>query len=143
MKTIFRIVHSALFVLIFVSFQSLLAQGSLQFNQVLLISTADTVPANKVWKIEALAYNGGAPFASGANNYSHLFSGNRGFEGIARFLINGSPVVLPVTYLTNNYNATSSVNPNFTFPMWLPAGSILTPQTNISYLSVLEFNLVP
>jgi hypothetical protein len=143
MKTVFRIFYSTSFLLIFGSVQSLLAQGSLQFNQVLLISSADTVPANKVWKIEALAYNGGAPFASGAISYSHLFSGSRGFDGIARFLINGSPVVLPVTYLTNAFNATSSVNPNFTFPLWLPAGSILTPQTNISYLSVLEFNLVP
>ncbi len=138
-----RLLLPTLFCLLIGPLNSVFAQGSLQFNQVLLVSTASTVPANKVWKIEALAYNGGAPFASGANSYNHLFNGNRGFDGIARFLINGSPVVLPVAYLTNTFNATSSVNPNFTFPMWLPAGSILTPQTNISYLSIIEFNVVP
>jgi hypothetical protein len=27
--------------------------------------------------------------------------------------------------------------------MWLPAGTTLNPQTNISYLSVIEFNVIP
>jgi hypothetical protein len=119
------------------------AQGSLQFNQVLLVNTLDTVPANKVWKIEALAYNGGAPFASQSASYSFIFNGTRGFDCIARFLINGNPVVIPTTYLQNNFNSTSGANFPFSFPMWLPAGTTLNPQTNISYLSVIEFNVIP
>jgi hypothetical protein len=109
----------------------------------LLVSTASTVPANKVWKIEALAYNGGAPFASQSASYSFIFSGTRGFDCIARFLINGNPVVIPTTYLQNNFNSTSGANFTFSLPMWLPAGTTLNPQTNISYLSVIEFNVIP
>ena len=124
-------------------FNGLMAQGSLQFNQVLLVNTLDTVPANKVWKIEAMAYNGGAPFAGQSASYSNIFSGTRGFECIARYLVNGNPVVIPVAYLQSYFNSTSGANFPFTLPMWLPAGSTLNPQTNISYLSVIEFNVVP
>jgi hypothetical protein len=138
-----RLLLPTLFCLLIGPLNSVFAQGSLQFNQVLLVSTASTVPANKVWKIEALAYNGGAPFASQSASYSFIFSGTRGFDCIARFLINGNPVVIPTTYLQNNFNSTSGANFPFSLPMWLPAGTTLNPQTNISYLSVIEFNVIP
>jgi hypothetical protein len=138
-----RLLLPTLFCLLVGPLNSVFAQGSLQFNQVLLVSTASTVPANKVWKIEALAYNGGAPFASQSASYSFIFSGTRGFDCIARFLINGNPVVIPTTYLQNNFNSTSGANFPFSLPMWLPAGTTLNPQTNISYLSVIEFNVIP
>ena len=138
-----RLLLPTLFCLLVGPLNSVFAQGSLQFNQVLLVSTASTVPANKVWKIEALAYNGGAPFASQSASYSFIFSGTRGFDCIARFLINGNPVVIPTTYLQNNFNSTSGANFTFSLPMWLPAGTTLNPQTNISYLSVIEFNVIP
>ena len=60
-----------------------MAQGSLQFNQVLLVNTLDTVPANKVWKIEAMAYNGGAPFAGQSASYSTIL--------VVRVVLNALP----------------------------------------------------
>ncbi len=35
---------------------SAMAQGNLQFNQVKLVTSQQTVPANKVWKVESVIY---------------------------------------------------------------------------------------
>ena len=51
--------------LVVISFgQYLKAQGNLQFNQVKLVTTLETVPAGKAWKVESVIYNI-APTATG------------------------------------------------------------------------------
>ena len=151
------------------------AQGNLQFNQVLLVDTAlQTVPANKVWKITAIS---GSEFRNNicvdiSSNSTHELNSARCAVTtalstfltytISFFWVNGKRVInsiegLPTssnTYyqFTNctgggsgSYNftcANKSTNPNI-LPMWLPAGSTLRSGGLNTWLSVLEFNIVP
>jgi hypothetical protein len=122
----------------------LYSQGNLQFNQVKLVSTVETVPTDKVWKVESAAYNGGAPFANSSSNYG--FPGvtlqNRGFESIMSYSVNGQLIYFPVSYAIGSAQLTS-VDGVAHFPLWLPAGSTLAAGTNMRYLSVIEFNIIP
>lgn len=123
-------------------------QGNLQFNQVKLVSTVETVPAGKVWKVESCAYNGGAPFSSGTANYSinpPQNSLNRGFDAIMSYSVNGSNINIPCSFIlsfTTTVFGTNSL-PAFYFPFWLPAGSTLAAGSNMRFLNVIEFNVVP
>jgi len=118
------------------------AQGTLQFNQVKLVNSSETVPSGKVWKIEGASYNGGNVFSSAVTYTTHVYAGNRGFDGLMRFLVNGESITIPAAYITS-VNGTATAVPNYTFPMWLPANTTLAPQTNIVYLNVIEFNVIP
>ncbi len=117
------------------------SQGNLQFNQVKLVSTQETVPTGKVWKVESASYNGGAPFANALTSYSYVLGGNRGFEGIMRFAVNGNNIVIASNF-EHDSGGFSSVQ-NTVFPMWLPSGTTLAAGTNVRYLSVIEFNVLP
>lgn len=137
---------SFVFLSIFLFFNNLSAQGTLQFNQVLLLQTSQsgsvllgTVPAGKVWKIEAV---GGVPmscfcgfsFNNGQNVAFH--SGGR-LEGTQY----------------RRWETEGAAQP----PIWLPAGTPLTAMNCTDcyacnsatcsfpyrYLSIIEFNVIP
>ncbi len=108
------------------------AQGNLQFNQVKLVSTVETVPAGKVWKVEMAAYNGGNPILAAGNLQQ--------FVTIMIISINSNNIFIPGSY--NNYGYTGASFPSF-FPIWLPAGTTLAAGTNVRFLSVIEFNIIP
>ncbi len=119
--------------------------SELKFSRVVLVeNVAQTVPAGKVWKVESALYNGGAPFclATSAIYLCSQQNGVRAVEGIMTFLINGLGVSIPISYSISNvvYNTAPNIN---NFPFWLPAGSTLQASTNVRYLSVLEFSVVP
>lgn len=121
---------------VFLSTMGLFAQGNLQFNQVVSHSgTASgsfsytsptwTVPANKVWKIEAAA-----PFA-GLNtaHVTRTIQVNSGNAWGAHSLLSGNPT-----------------------PIWLKAGDQVRLEASANccstypfsyHISVLEFNVVP
>ena len=46
-----------LLIVLMLGFTVIQAQGNLQFNQVKLVTTLETVPAGKVWKVESVIYN--------------------------------------------------------------------------------------
>tara|TARA_B100000795_G_scaffold242294_1_gene205464 strand:- start:8 stop:385 length:378 start_codon:yes stop_codon:yes gene_type:complete len=104
------------------------AQSQLTFNQVLLVpltSQGDTVPQGKVWKVES--------------SVSELTN-----SGETSFFVNNNKctVTKSITYLDtyNDIGYTSTiVNP--IFPMWLPAGTIVTSGDLLSALSIIEFNI--
>jgi hypothetical protein len=125
----------------------LYSQGNLQFNQVKLVSTVETVPVGKVWKVESAAYNGGAPFTNSSAIYAFPGSTNqpRGFESIMSYSVNGQLNYFPVTYTIGGTSVqfSNSVNGVAHFPLWLPEGSTLAVGTNMRHLSVLEFNIIP
>lgn len=114
-----------LFLLIFMSFGVLKAQGNLQFNQVINMAftgantTPVTVPAGKVWKIENCMLN------TPSNNYAYM-------------LYNG-------VYYNLRQQLSSAHNVNF--PFWLASGTSVTFGGNGGgaggMLSILEFNIVP
>ena len=106
------------------------AQNQLTFNQVLLVtltSQGDTVPQGKVWKVES--------------SVSELLT-----NGETYFHVNNNKCNITKSIATNGGNgygsygyASSTVNP--IFPMWLPAGTIVTSGALVSALSIIEFNI--
>ena len=96
-----------------------LAQGTLQFNQVILYTattttvTPFTVPGNKAWKLE-----------SGAGSGSTITLQNAAGSTIATLFPNGSLQPTP--------------------PVWFPAGFSGKFNFNASgFVSIIEFNLLP
>ncbi len=121
------------------------AQGNLQFNQVKFFqlnviqtssngtfdfaSVAITVPANKVWKIEAAS-----PTSYSPSTGSHSFGGRITLDG---------------NLLSDFYSTPGQLSH---LPFWLPAGSYnlelrSSTSTPTFYfkgaISVIEFNIVP
>ncbi len=108
-----------------------LAQGNLQYNQTLLLSTTNsantlmgTVPAGKVWKIEAFGTS-----ADGYNECRFSFDGtNVAFRAGSVYIYNAS-----YTYAGESKN------------IWIPAGTNIYAMSCSYYrwVSVVEFNIVP
>ena len=113
-----------LFILL-ISIETSLAQGNLQFNQVINMAfsgantTPVTVPAGKVWKLENCMLN------TPSTNYAYM-------------LYNG-------VYYNMRQQQNSAHNVNF--PFWLSTGTSVTFGGNGGgtggMLSILEFNIVP
>lgn len=157
---------SAIFTL---SLSRLFAQGSLQFNQVKLISNnLETVPTGKVWKIMSIY---GEDFSAG----SCVQFGSYYYDKIrqAGYRINGNLVGVQYSvgsncYIRNSSCSGSIVNGsqacdsqgwvdavtkaagnttidkmNASLPMFLPANATLQTLGSTTFLSVIEFNIVP
>jgi hypothetical protein len=111
------------------------AQHTLSFNQGLLVSTSQTVPAGKIWKVVSCL-----PSQNSQINQNNV----EGLPEVGTFaiLVNGNTVYLSnvgAAYFGDNfYTEFTNVNANL-FPMWIPAGTTLAASTGIQYLSVLEF----
>jgi hypothetical protein len=125
------------------------AQGNLQFSQAKLVSAQETVPVGKIWKLENYL-----PTVSLANDLNRL--SNQATAGGAKnfvILVNGTPIYLQTTltrevgrndgYWNQDGYATSSDFKIFDAPIWFPAGTSLAASTNVGFISVMEFNVVP
>jgi hypothetical protein len=124
-----------LFLLVSILFNFVLfAQGNLQFNQVLLLSTNQnsnvllgTVPAGKTWKIEGYG-----------TNLTSYYSCDFSFNG-------ANPAFRAGT--TDSYSAAYSYVSS-TQQFWLPAGTPLhalacNGGTGYRWVSIIEFNIIP
>ena len=121
-----------LFLLVLFLFGSFYAQGNLQFNQALLLSTNQasnvllgTVPAGKVWKVEGFGSGN-----SGASECGWSFDGTNAAFRSGNVYLGGS------AYQTSNSTST----------FWLPAGTTvysLNCASNYRWISIIEFNIVP
>jgi hypothetical protein len=111
-----------LFILIF-CFES---NGQLQYNGVKLISSSASVPPGKVWKIESIL----------CNQYEMV---NVNISG-PRILVNGNTIF----FVDHSSPCLSSDNAFFPsmLPMWLPENTTIAPSTGVTYISVIEFNIV-
>jgi hypothetical protein len=96
---------------------------TLEFSQVLLVSSLDIVPQGKVWKVESAL----------ANCTSHCN---------ASIVVNNENIYTYV-YQTGmpgtSSKAPAASNPT-SFPIWLPEGTSLNIGSNVKYISVIEFN---
>jgi hypothetical protein len=106
----------------------------LAFSQTLLINNApQTVPANKVWKVESFL----PTTVKVTSTFPTAFN----------MLVNGS--AFPVGHSAfgntsgNNAEAWSSSMVNSSFPFWLPAGTTLAAGSGIGLISVIEFSIIP
>lgn len=145
-------------IVIGISFTFAHAQGNLQFSQVKLVTTQETVPAGKVWKVESAL--------SGEERYPT--SGSTLPSNSRFILVNGSSVCVHEEHVAttgvgfngccgggfwmNNVgmavNSTTPVLVQVTaqptkLPLWLPLGSTLSIGTKVSSISVVEFNIIP
>jgi hypothetical protein len=139
MKSAIRYI-SLLFLFVFIMCRagnSAYAQGyTLQFNRVLLVSSVlQTVPANKVWKVEKMLtssfmiyqYSSGNCNSSNSDPYQVII------DGAVYFL---------AEELTTGQSGYQYAPGSTKGPLWLPAGTTLKTQCSSSLLSIIEFNLV-
>ena len=96
---------------------------NLEFNQVLLINSLDTVPQGKVWKVQSAL----SECSSNCN---------------ATILINGYSIHTYSyhTGVPNNSQKTAAAHNPTNFPIWLPSGTTLNISNGVKYISVIEFN---
>ncbi len=127
-------------VLFFWVSQSLFCQYNLGFSQVKLVSVQETVPVNKVWKIESVIYNipqtsSGVQTSNGSCTSGSHESTAIVVDGISTKVGNGT---VPAAYssVTNTHSYTS-------LPFWLPAGTTISGGTCLNKISVIEFNIQP
>ena len=134
------------------------AQGNLQFNQVKLVTTLETVPAGKVWKVESAL--------TGEERYP---TSGTTLPSNSRFIqVNGNSICIHEEHVAttgvgfngccgggfwmNNVGmAVNSTTPVLVqvsgqptkLPLWLPSGTTLAAGSKVSSISVVEFNVLP
>ena len=116
------------------------AQGNLQFKQVKLVTSIETVPLGKVWKIESVIYNiaptaSGYQSTSGACNSTCYESTGIEIAGIPTKVGQGTQ---PASYSNLVYTHSYTI-----LPLWIPAGTTLSGGTCLNKISVIEFNIIP
>jgi len=114
---------------------------TLQFSQIKIVTTSETVPAGKVWKCTSVLASG-----------TMTTTGNSSTTSSKQISINGSVVPIsgrsyrfngPTTTSTNARTSDQSFGQYTEMPIWLPAGSSLAPSTGANGISVVEFDVVP
>jgi hypothetical protein len=135
------------------------AQGNLQFNQAVIVdNNLQTVPANKVWKVEAI-------YGEAGNFCTYVTCRNPSGEWCKAPVLSGVFVNGILIRSTMSGLTTSSVrytdnactqnpasvdiscgnkppDPNI-LPLWLPAGTTLQSVGSSCFANVIEFNIVP
>lgn len=120
---------------------------TLQFSQVKLVtSTEETVPPNKVWKVEGIGAARVIGITKAAENPSFAPQDQTIF-------INNTAVSVIQTVGTGSGAATAGCCSVYTsvsyaasatkLPLWLPEGTTLKTGSNVSFISVIEFTVVP
>ncbi|MCC6601082.1 MAG: hypothetical protein IT223_10470 [Crocinitomicaceae bacterium] len=163
-----KIVFVAL--LSFFAGSSAISQGTLQFNDVKIISNSvNTVPSGKIWKITSIYGFEANKCVTGAALNSCNYGGNNSVNmSVSAFKINGFTVLSECTikrdWASNNCTgsnnswanteaycgaalgtlgyATKEANPNI-LPIWIPAGATVESDGPNTFLSVIEFNVIP
>jgi hypothetical protein len=134
------------------------AQGTLQFNQVKLVTASETVPAGKVWKLESVMSPEQRYPTSGTTfpSYSRSILVNGNSVTIREEFVNGLALGFNGCcgggFWMNNTGQSTNSNPthlvrvasdNTKLPLWLPAGTTLAPVAPVNGMSVIEFNVIP
>ena len=103
-----------------------LCAQNLEFNRVVLVSSTDTVPTGKVWKI---------------TNVFCSMPSNAGLTDIY-IKINGTPVTIHSKYVfqtSQSYTIEAEFFSAINGPFWLPENTILDVD-DAKFISVIEFN---
>jgi len=116
-----------LFILISFSGQA----QNLVFSKAILVSTTDTVPNGKIWKVESVLSASSLSINSGTSSAQSSATG---------ILVDGLSVFIKSSW-GNSYSSSSVVCTDL--PIWLPAGTSLAAVGNVYKISVLEFSIVP
>lgn len=117
------------------------AQGSLQFSQVKLVTTLETVPANKVWKVESVIYDIPATSTTGSSSSSASCGPNTFYSKSIE--VNGVSTKTGHGTHSAAYSNLTYIHAYTELPLWLPAGATLSGGPCLNQVSVIEFNVVP
>lgn len=120
---------------------SALGQANLEFNAIQLITSSQSVPTGKVWKVESVL---------GANNLQPSFAGCGAISSVSQVIsVNSTNITVKTTYHAHGSGTCSTgqgqsmESSEITkLPLWLPAGTSLAPGSNVNSISVIEFNLI-
>ncbi len=120
------------------------AQGDLQFSKVKLISTQDTVPSGKMWKIESFIYSQPIPNSSVNITQDASIALNGQIINIrsTRFSAPWAGTIWGCGCSVSAYGAAYEIWEQ-KLPIWLPAGTIVGVDIGVLYISALEFNVIP
>jgi uncharacterized protein (DUF2147 family) len=129
-----------LFFLACLSMGSGLFAQSLQFSQVKLVAALETVPANKVWKIESVIYN--IPHDQSGYQASTGGCGITNYRATA-IDVNGIPTKVGQGTSTAAYSNLTYTHSYTRLPIWLPAGATLSGGPCNVQISVIEFTIIP
>lgn len=116
--------------------QQIQGQNTLSFSGAILVGTTlDTVPANKVWKVESYMQAN----VSLTNQTNGGGCSNPAWQ--SPFYIN-QYMYYNTAWIGNGISSFYQGN-HIPFPFWLPAGTTLKTTCAGDYLSVLEFTVQP
>jgi hypothetical protein len=104
---------------------------NLAFSKALLISTLDTVPNGKVWKVESAMSSSALSISTNSTSSQN---------GNTSILVDGVNIVIKSTWGSSYSTSALSITD---LPIWLPAGTTLGPGSNVVKVSVIEFTVVP
>jgi hypothetical protein len=122
-------------IIFFCSIYSFIAQGNLQFNQIVTVSTTTmTVPSGKVWKVESYQQRNVWAAASSTQNCNETYN-------VRPYVIDGYNFYDSEGISTGYSNI--YVDPGNRFPFWLTSGQTARTTCPGDFLSVIEFNIVP
>ncbi|MCC6601283.1 MAG: hypothetical protein IT223_11510 [Crocinitomicaceae bacterium] len=124
-------------------------QSTLAFNQVKLVSTVETVPTGKVWKVVSAI---GASTSATQNSSSYSTSPSLPSDHIILINGNSAAIISSIGLSTSYSGAGSSSSSQFRIatagketctelPIWLPADATLAAGSNVSLISVIEFDV--
>jgi hypothetical protein len=119
------------FFILFISAMTCFGQN-LQFNQAKLVTSQETVPVGKVWKVESVL--------------GDVISSSCSTQPMHKIIINGNQITVSqnTNIGFNTYcNGWSGIVTVTKLPIWLPAGSTLASSFNVFSVNVIEFNIVP
>jgi hypothetical protein len=126
-----------LFCLVLVSALTTMNAQTLQFSQVKKVTTLDTVPANKVWKLVSAPYKNDPIHGAGAYTQANPY-----VEAVQSILIDGNiTYIQAIRFYDGSWR--SFTGPTCAFPLWLNAGTTVAASTGVRFISVIEFTVVP
>ena len=102
---------------------------SLTYSKVILLTSLDTVPQGKVWKI--VSYLPSSQWIS-AGTYS---------SSSVNVLINSVDSKISQYSMAHVGNGGHGEKETVPFPIWLPSGTTVEPSTNCGSLSLIEFTV--
>ena len=135
-----KIVLICICFMVYIPYHFSQSAGNLQFNRVILVgASADTVPVGKIWKIESVLSSNQLAPGLPANNVAQEKT------NILQIKINTNVIAISA-WLENvysSYRGHSAFGQITELPIWLPAGTSVENASNATYISILEFNIIP
>jgi len=119
-------------------FPLVLPAQTLAFSQVKTVTQVETVPANKVWKLNGCFYSNLLAGVVSSGSSSGTYSNSDAY-----ILVNNQSVAVRSSRSGGGYYHAAGFVWESAWPLWLQAGSTLAASSGVLSVSVIEFTIVP